>query len=324
MTIQTLKHLVLIGIQWSGIPYLFRRLNRSRSVILMFHGLTDRKHSGLENCQHKHLHVQRFEAFLVHLKKHFHVISLDELTRCKREGLPTPPSSVVLTFDDGFLSNCKLAFPLLKKYQMPATIFVATQFVAEKKPIWVDRVDYALDRAGASKKELVEIKKKLKDLTPDQLVPAIEDLEKRLGHELVNSNAESSPEIYRSLDWQDIREMQKTGLITIGAHTHSHWILGRCTPEIVLKEVEICKNIIEQETGRPCLHFCYPNGGREDFSKETESIIRHLGFHSTTTTLCGFNEANSSPFLLKRFGITDEMDPVKFHLLMSGIDRNQV
>lgn len=321
---QVFKQLVLRGILLSGTPHLFRWWNRERAAILMFHGLTDRQHEGLENCQHKHLHVKRFEAFLKHLKDHFQVIPLDELIRCLRLGIPVPKSSVVLTFDDGFLSNYTLAFPLLKKYEAPATIFLATEFVSEKKPIWVDRVDYALDHADKTKAELVETKKKFKSMAPEDLMPALQDLEASLGHRLENSNAENAPPIYRALDWEHVREMQDSGLVTLAAHTHCHWILGRCRAEVVKAEVQKSKEIIEQETGRPCIHFCYPNGSREDFSAETENIIQSLGFESTMTTLCGFTQPGESPFLLKRFGITDDMDLMKFQLLMSGMDRNQV
>lgn len=314
---------LLSTVRHAGLPALGRTINQARPQVLMLHGLTDREHTGLENSQHKHLHVRRFESFLAHLKKHFKVISLDELARCLATNTPPPPSSVVLTFDDGFLSNYTLGFPLLKRYEAPATIFAATEFVDEKKPIWVDRVDYALNQAGEDKAELIRVKRELKSLPADQLEAALLTLENRLGFRLEKVNAPSVPAIYHAMDWSHAREMLDSGLVSIGAHTHSHQIMARCTPEIVAHEVAKSKQLIEQNTGRPCTTFCYPNGGPEDFNEETERIIRGLGFVSTITTIGGFNEPGCSPFLLKRLGVMNNQDLTQFDLLTSGINRSQ-
>lgn len=314
---------LLFAVRHVGLPTLGRTINQARPQVLMFHGLTDREHTGLENCQHKHLHVRRFESFLAHLKKHFQVISLDELARCLATNTLPPPSSVVLTFDDGFLSNYTLGFPLLKRYEVPATIFAATEFVDEKKPIWVDRVDYALHQAGKHKVELIRAKRELKSLPADQLEDALVALENQLGFRLEKANAPSVPAIYHAMDWSHAREMLDSGLVSIGAHTHSHRIMARCTPEIVAHEVAKSKQLIEHNTGRPCTTFCYPNGGPEDFTEETERIIRGLGFLSTITTIGGFNEPGCSPFLLKRLGVMNNQDLTQFDLLTSGINRSQ-
>jgi len=318
-----LKTLFLTGIHASGITACFRYRNRHRFSVLMFHGLTNERHEGLENCQHKHLDVERFDAFLHYLKKRFQVISLGDLVTSLRDGVAVPPSSVVLTFDDGFLSNYTLAFPLLRKHMFPATIFVATEFVDEKKPIWVDRIDYALSRAGRSKAELTSLKKECKILEPQELLAAVEAVERDLGHRLLDARGDDVPAIYRALDWEHVREMIATGLVEIGAHTHRHFILGHSPLELIQSEVERCKSIIERETGRACRHFCYPNGGVGDFSEASEGIIRNLGFESTLTAIGGFNSSDCSPFLLKRLGVSNDLDRAQFDLLMSGMDRNQ-
>jgi peptidoglycan/xylan/chitin deacetylase (PgdA/CDA1 family) len=289
----------------------------------MFHGFTDGTHEGLENCQGKHLHVGRFEQFLNHLKTNFNVISLVELTSCLRRKVLPPPLSVVLTFDDGFLSNYTLAFPLLQKYGLPATIFVATEFVDEKKPIWVDRIDYALNKVGRSKEHLIQVKRQFKSLTHDDLHEAVRRFEEEVGHRLETSNGPNLPAIYHALDWDHIRTMQQSGLITIGAHTHTHPILGHCSADVAFTEVMTSKSIIERETGRPCTTFCYPNGGPGDFTEATEEILRGLEFETTVTTIGGRNSSHCSPFLLKRLGVTNDMDIAQFELLMAGLNFNQ-
>lgn len=150
-----------------------RGRNKSRLRILMFHGLTDSDHSGIENCQHKHLHVARFEALLEHLKEYYSVVSMDELVRRTSNHQSLPSNAVILTFDDGFLSHYTLAFPLLKRYDFPATVYLATQFVENKQPIWVDRLDYAMNLTAKSKSDPVSAKKLLKALPQEGVHDAV-------------------------------------------------------------------------------------------------------------------------------------------------------
>ena len=303
----------------AGLGMLMRAWNRRRLTILMFHGFTDTALPGLVNCEHKHLSTERFESFLQFLKKHYQVLEMTDATGRLARGEALPAGAVVLTFDDGFLSNFTHAYPLLLRYKMPATIFLATEFVDEKKPIWVDRIVYAHDCAGKSKREMTDVKNRLKQLHQEDIEEYLQALENSLGFALKNTNDEAIAKVYHALDWEQIREMQASGLVTIGAHTHAHKILGHCRSlETVRAEMARSKVIIERETGRECGLFCYPNGGHGDFSAATEAVAKEVGFRSTLTAVGGWQSCECSPFLLKRFGITNDIDLTKFSLTMCG------
>ncbi len=297
-----------------------RWLHKDKLRVLMFHGFTDRDHAGIENCQHKHLHVSKFAALLAHLSRHYRVMSLDEVTRRLRNGEKLPANAAVLTFDDGFLSNHTLAFPLLKQFNMPATIYLATEFVDEKKPIWVDRLDYALNRAGKSKGDLVSVKRRLKALPQEEVHDAVRQVEEELGFRLERADDPAAPAIYHPLNWDQVREMSRTGLVSFGAHTHSHVILGRSAPAVIRAEMQRCKAIIERETGGPCRLFCYPNGDAGDFSEISEQIIREQGFQSSVITVGGFNDTPRAPFLLRRLGMTNDLSPAQAEQYLSHGD----
>ncbi len=64
----------------------------------------------------------------------YHPIRVEDLTDYLLNGTPLPPKPIVLTFDDGYADNYANAFPVLKKYKFPATFFVITQFIDDKKP----------------------------------------------------------------------------------------------------------------------------------------------------------------------------------------------
>ncbi|HOW34969.1 MAG TPA: polysaccharide deacetylase family protein [Candidatus Omnitrophota bacterium] len=77
--------------------------------------------------------LKNFRKHMDYLKKHgYNVISLDELVVSIREKKKTPPRSVVITFDDGFDDNYLNAFPVLKEYSFPATIFVIADEVGDQ------------------------------------------------------------------------------------------------------------------------------------------------------------------------------------------------
>ncbi len=297
----------------------FRFKNQNLPALLMFHGFTDREHQGCENCQHKHLHVQKMESFLAHLKKHHAIISLEHLLKCLADHTPIPRNAVVLTFDDGFQSNHTLAYPLLKRYEAPAIIYLATEFVDEGKPIWTDRIDYAFAAAGKLPKEMIAAKQQLKKLPQEQIEEAVSQWERSLGKRLADSRSLGIPDIYRPLNWEQIQEMQASGLVSFGAHTHQHPILGRSKPETVREELQHSKSLIEQHLQTPCDHFCYPNGSHGDFSDQTEQCVKELGFKSSVTTLNGrVHAASMDAYLLPRLGITNDLDLGRFDLMVSG------
>lgn len=289
-----------------------RKRHSSDLRVLMFHGLTDQEHSGLENCQHKHLHVAKFQAFAAHLAAHYHVLSMDEVTDSLENGRALPLNPAVLTFDDGFASNYHLAFPILKRYNLQATIYLETEFVDEKIPIWVDRVDFVMHCARRSKQELTALKQNLKTRPQSEILIEVTKLEDHHGHRLGRVDGADTPPIYRSQSWAQIREMADSGLVTFGSHTHSHVILGRASPEVIRYELAESRRRIERETGRPCVHFCYPNGTPDDLSETSESILRECGFRSSLTTMGGLNSVPCSPFLLRRLGITNDLRQTQF------------
>ncbi len=316
--IKKFKRAIMASGKYLGLYAFLRWYRRRYATILMFHGFTEQKVGGLENSQHKHLHVEKFEKFLQMLVKSYCVIPLSKLVECLNCG-SLPAGSVALTFDDGFLSNYTIAFPLLRQYGVPATIFLATEFVDEKKPIWVDRIDYALACAGKEYEELVRTKKMLKSLPASELIPAVMEIENRLGYRLEDANNPEVPLTYHAMDWAHLIEMQSSGLIELGAHTHSHLILGHSEKSVAEHEIKKSKELIEREIGKECNLFCYPNGGPGDFSEETEAILKQLGFHCSLTTVGGFVEPGGSPFLLKRLGVTNDLTVLQLEAMMCGI-----
>lgn len=92
-------------------------------------------HSFREKCRTP-LCISReaFERQMAYLKKHeYRVITLRELSGFLRYGHGLPRRAVVITFDDGYRSFYDIAYPILKKYDYRATLFVYTDFISSSK-----------------------------------------------------------------------------------------------------------------------------------------------------------------------------------------------
>jgi peptidoglycan/xylan/chitin deacetylase (PgdA/CDA1 family) len=103
------------------------------------------------------------------------------------------------------------------------------------------------------------------------------------------------------LSWDECRRIAAAGF-AIGSHTHSHVRLNQVQFQEAEQELAISKQIIEQQLGRPCRHFCCPWGQpEEDFDPASHTeLARRLGYVSFLTTREGANYSGQSPFEIRR------------------------
>jgi len=95
--------------------------------ILMYHYVTPFFHKG-DPLAVSPLTFERQMQFLKN--HHYNVVRLGELGNLIRGRKKIPPKTVVLTFDDGYKNNYTYAFPVLKKYDLPATVFLIVDEIA--------------------------------------------------------------------------------------------------------------------------------------------------------------------------------------------------
>src|SRR5215831_14364836 len=158
---------------------LLKRNSHPTVPVYMFHSIAD-----CDKTPYGHLSipVRTFDSELAYLRKrNFRTITLEDLYNYLAAGEEVPPKSIVLTFDDGYLDNWVNVFPILKKYEMNATIFVVPEFV---DPCTNLRPTLSDMWAGKAK---------------------IDELSDR-----------------GFLSWNEMREMQNSGLVDIQSHSLTH------------------------------------------------------------------------------------------------------
>ena len=120
----------------------FHNLNQRKVLILMYHRFSVEPHP------HK-ISREEFESHLIYLAKHNNVVSLDDVVNAKLKGEPLPSNTTVITIDDGYADAYDIAFPLLEKYKMPATLYAITDFIDGKIWLWTDLMRYLLLKSEA-------------------------------------------------------------------------------------------------------------------------------------------------------------------------------
>src|SRR5262249_24422571 len=132
-----------------GAPRMMQRLLVGNApAILTYHAVTA---DPLEVPDWCFLDARRFREQLRYLKQHFNIIRLREIPAALRA--PDHRPTVALTFDDGFRNNRTVAFPILRELELPATIFLTTDFVSSEDAPWFCRIHDAV--ATTTLRELV-------------------------------------------------------------------------------------------------------------------------------------------------------------------------
>ena len=118
-----------------------KALSRSRSSIpltcLMYHSVTSDLKSDFIYPKVK-ITPKVFEKDIKYVAANYNVIGVDDYYYHISEGTPLPERSLIISFDDGYLDNLEYALPILKAYEMPAILYLATRYIDNSEAQWVD------------------------------------------------------------------------------------------------------------------------------------------------------------------------------------------
>jgi peptidoglycan/xylan/chitin deacetylase (PgdA/CDA1 family) len=320
-----------------GLDRLFAHLNRNRPVVLAFHGVTAEEPGSVFNYEGAHLYRPIFSRLMEHLVSRYRVVSLDRIVDWLKGDGELPRRAVAVTFDDGYRNLLTQAAPELFALGAPATVFVTTDFVAEGKMLWPDRLLAALAASsvgsltveaadGQRKFPLsgeeeklqtnIQIREMVKALPDDDRQSLIEDIVERL--EVEEETIKNAWNDYRPLREEDLWKLGTQG-IAIGSHTCSHPVLARCAPQRMANELRRSKQIIERATGTACTSFAYPNGAPGDFNQETRREVEAAGYRGAVTTVKSRVMAGQDPFEIPRYILThNDITTNEFAVEVSG------
>jgi peptidoglycan/xylan/chitin deacetylase (PgdA/CDA1 family) len=290
-------------------PFIKRR-KHSSFQILQYHRINDYKDQIFSGVP-----VKVFEKQMEGLSRHHSVYPLEELVeRALRKDIP--PRAVAITFDDGYRDSYDNAFPILKRFGFPTTIFLTTGAIESQVPLWHDRVFYAFGETDVPAisiggrqyplrtfeerdRAVFAFRRYLRDYDYGRWDNLIERLCTDLGVALAACHRNA-----QKLSWSQVEEMSKYR-ITFGAHTVTHPILTNLALPEAMGEVLASKKTIEDRLNAPVRLFAYPNGNRGDFNEPIKHALKEAGFLCAVTILWGSNDFQTDLFELRRVGMWD-------------------
>lgn len=303
---QTIKSQIGNLLETTGVFPLRRKVTGQKHLVVTFHRIRENS-TPLDQFDTCPSHsVQNFRYVLEYLAKRFKVIPLGEMP--SNWDQTTPQASI--TFDDGWRDNFELAFPILKKMGLPATIFVTTDKIGSNVAFWQQILGNAFRRASLVEGKVV--RERLGSLfglpekaiySPDlyrsivervkcsedqiNLLQAIQKLPD-LGHNQSN---------YRFfLDREEIKTLYANG-IDIGSHTNSHALLDSLENNEIEKELVGSKAVLECIIGSSIKTIAYPNGRH---NSTVLSIAATEGYEVGVSTVARRCRPGDSPLLIPR------------------------
>lgn len=293
---------------YSGVFRTWLRARRSGCFhVLMYHHVSDREEPYLP-------HVTRkvFSRQMRLVRSHYRVLEIDRLVEMVKTGAPIPERALALTFDDEYEDVYRNAFPVLREYQLPATVFITTGFVDTDRIPWTDELGFLFQETEKTGLELEreegretfswtdETSRRAEFGRLKALLKSIREKEREeLCQTIRRQLAVSKKNPSRILNRSEILEMSKAG-IDFGAHTVHHPILTKIPPRLAREEIERSKKDLEQILGREVTGFCYPNGQADDFDGVIKGMVRHVGYEYACSTIDGVNDGTADPYALKR------------------------
>lgn len=294
---------------------------REKAFVLMYHRVIDPNGSrGLYLQPGMYVTADSFDKQIAFLKKRYLLLSLEDLIGRIKAGADIG-GCCAITFDDGWWDNFTNAFPVLMKYQAPATIFLATAFIGTNRLFWPEEISSYLagellpreglgDVSPSAERFLGQIETYRSESRASFLNHAIETLktyspkerEAILGLWRKNGRTHDLPP--QMMSWAEAGAMRDSGLVTFGAHTAGHEILDQLPPSEARREILQSRDDIRRQLGVEATTFAYPNG---NYNQPVMKILREGDFAGAVTTKKGFLGRDTPLLEIPRIGIHEDI-----------------
>jgi len=328
------KQAALQSLKTAGVSSLVQnsRWRRERLLILAYHGISLSDEHLWNGSQF--LSADVFRTRLEMLKKsRCAVLPLGEAVE-RLHANDLPDRAVAITFDDGTSDFHRRAFPLIKEFGFPVTLYLTTFYSHYQRPVFDLMCSYLLWKGRSNPLDLKKLTgRDLKiDLSRDGAREAVltqlhafargqklsADEKDALAASVARHLKVEYDDLLERRIMHNLRPDEVTKLAAEGAdiqlHTHRHR-----TPmdrKLFLREIEDNRKSIQGMTGRVASHFCYPTG---EYDQAFLPWLREAGVVSATTCDAGFANRTSDPFLLPRFLDNNTLSAIEFESWLTGV-----
>jgi peptidoglycan/xylan/chitin deacetylase (PgdA/CDA1 family) len=287
----------LSAMHLSGVDRLLAPLTRGSGVVFTLHHVQPGPRHAFDPNGILKVTPEFLEAVVQLVQERgFDVLSLDQMHARLTAGDCGRPFAC-FTFDDGYKDNRRYAYPVFCRHGLPFAIYVATDFADGRGELWWLALEKVIAAAEAIELPMDGIRRNFSCHSPEHKraafdtiywwlrgIPEIEA--RRTVADLADKYRVDVSGLCRELvmDWDELRELARDPLVTIGAHTLGHYALARMPLEAARREIEASVRRIEAELGQPCRHFSFPYGDEASAGEREFELARALGLATAVTT----------------------------------------
>lgn len=246
--------------------------------ILMLHRvLPEEQRSHLKANRELEITPQYLEDTIkTYQKRGYEFVSLDEAyfrfsqKRCRLFS----KKFVCFTFDDGYIDNYEIAYPIFKKYRVPFAIYVTTDFIEKKALLWW----YVLEQLGVSDTEFENYREQIFNLAPQDIVDQFKEWfpNREFSFEDIANRV--------TLTKEHLQELSQDSLCTIGCHTITHPRLDKLSDNNQESEIVEANAFISSLLDKQIYHFAFPYGY---YNQSTLAVLSKWGFKTAVRTFGG-------------------------------------
>lgn len=303
-----------------------RRRNRAPRI-LFWHGVDEILDQKVEA---ESFDVISFKKQIAYLNKYYEIISIDEFYN-RYQTKEFTNREIVLTFDDGYLNNLNVVYPILNELNLPFTVFVSTEHIetdelfptsiarliiygAYLKKINVPclKIEHA-DISDIENRNIIYSKviKTLKSGPIEEVRKIVSELKANLSYQDYITLVEKYKSV-KPMNWEEVKKLHSSG-VTIGSHCKYHICCHSNQQEEEVKaQIIESKNIIEDKLEAECKYFAYPNGNYTTASNNFVEIAGYTMGFSTEKNIKIENVNGTSA--IPRIGVPLNINTFKIYI----------
>jgi peptidoglycan/xylan/chitin deacetylase (PgdA/CDA1 family) len=319
---QLRNHVIRAGLEalyLTGAHHLLRPIFAGVGAIFMLHHVRPRRDAEFQPNRHLEIEPEFLRAILTHLRTQgVDVITMDEVHQRLVER-NFSRRFACLTLDDGYRDNRDFALPVLREFDAPSTVYVASDFAQGTGQLWWIALETVIAKASSIEATIAGAAVRFDTGTPaakqaafDRLhdwlreLPDPDDLPREISALCARYGVDQAA-ICRELcmSWEELKSFVADPLVSIGAHSITHCNLARQTAANAAYEIATSRERIEAALQCPVIHFAYPYGDKIAAGAREFALAHGAGFKTAVTTRPGmlFPESAQYPTALPRVSL---------------------
>ncbi len=323
------------ALYFTGAHHVLRPLLAGAGTVFMLHHVRPAQTGAFQPNHHLEITPDFLRATLEHVRAlGVDIVTMDEMAR-RLTARDFGRRFACFTFDDGYRDNHDHALPVMREFDAPFIVYVASDFAAHRGKLWWvtlerliagnDALDVEIGGAiehidtrstEAKQAAFGKLHDWLRGLPNDKEIHlALAALCIRYGMDATSACRDLC------MTWDELKDFAADPLVTIGAHTVTHCQLAKDDEAKARAEIETSCAQIAAQLGRAVDHFAYPYGDRSAAGTREFEMTRALGFKSAVTTRPGMVFAENADHLtaLPRISLNGNFQDERFlSVLTSG------